>query len=75
MRLLQRAFLITCGMPFKQKHFAYMIFLVVSRKEIAQVKSKIRKIDDKAFVVVVDAHETYGDGFKKFEADDQTTTE
>lgn len=52
-----------------------MIFLVVSRKEIAQVKSKIRKIDDKAFVVVVDAHETYGDGFKKFEADDQTTTE
>ncbi len=52
-----------------------MIFLVISRKEIAQVKSKIRKIDDKAFVVVVDAHETYGDGFKKFEADDQTTTE
>lgn len=52
-----------------------MIFLVVSRKEIAQVKSKIRKIDDKAFVVVVDAHETYGDGFKKFEADDQPTTE
>lgn len=52
-----------------------MIFLVVSRKEIAQVKSKIRKIDDKAFVVVVDAHETYGDGFKKFETDDQTTTE
>ena len=49
-----------------------MIFLVISRKEIAQVKSQIRKIDEKAFVVVVDAHETYGDGFKKFEPDDQT---
>ena len=49
-----------------------MIFLVVSRKEIAAVKSKLHEIDDQAFVVVVDAHETYGDGFKKFEIDENT---
>ena len=49
-----------------------MIFLVVSRKEIAAVKSKLHDIDDKSFVVVVDAHETYGDGFKKFELDPNT---
>lgn len=49
-----------------------MVFLVVSRKEIAAVKSKLRAIDERAFVVVVDAHETYGDGFKKFEIDENT---
>lgn len=49
-----------------------MIFLVVSRKEIAAVKSKLHEIDEQAFVVVVDAHETYGDGFKKFEIDANT---
>ncbi len=49
-----------------------MVFLVVSRKEIAAVKSKLRAIDEQAFVVVVDAHETYGDGFKKFEIDENT---
>ena len=49
-----------------------MIFLVVSRKEIAAVKSKLHEIDEKSFVVVVDAHETYGDGFKKFDANENT---
>lgn len=44
-----------------------MIFLVVSRKQIAAVKEKIRSIDKSSFVVVVDAYETYGDGFKPFE--------
>ncbi len=43
-----------------------MIFLVVSRREIGAVKEKIRTIDPTAFVVVVDAYETYGDGFKPF---------
>ena len=43
-----------------------MIFLVISRREIAAVKEKIRALDPKAFVVVVDAYETYGDGFKPF---------
>lgn len=43
-----------------------MIFLVVSRREITSVKQKIRDIDSNSFVVVVDAYETYGDGFKPF---------
>ena len=49
-----------------------MIFLVVSRKEIAAVKSKLHEIDNNSFVVVVDAHETYGDGFKTFDANENT---
>lgn len=41
-----------------------MLFLVVSNKEIPAVKLKIQEIDPKAFVVVTDAHATYGEGWK-----------
>lgn len=41
-----------------------MLFLVVSNKEIPKVKLKIQEIDPKAFVVVTDAHATYGEGWK-----------
>ena len=43
-----------------------MIFLVVNRKEVKQVQRKIHAIDEKAFVVVTDAYDTYGEGFKAF---------
>lgn len=43
-----------------------MIFLVISRRELAIVQDYIRKIDPKAFMVVVNAHETLGEGFKEF---------
>ena len=43
-----------------------MIFLVVNRKEVKQVQQVIHQIDDKAFVVVTDAYDTYGEGFKEF---------
>lgn len=41
-----------------------MIFIVVSRREIAAVQQKIKEIDPMSFTVVVDARETYGNGFK-----------
>ena len=43
-----------------------MIFLVVNRKEVKQVQQKIHQIDEKAFVVVTDAYDTFGEGFKQF---------
>ncbi len=43
-----------------------MIFLVVSRREVAQVQRKIKEIDPKAFLVVTDAYDTFGEGFKPF---------
>lgn len=43
-----------------------MIFLVVSRREVAQVQRKIKEIDPLAFLVVTDAYDTYGEGFKPF---------
>ena len=43
-----------------------MMFVVVSRREIATVKKQIQSINPSAFVVVVNAYETFGDGFKPF---------
>ena len=44
-----------------------MIFLVISRRELSLVQSYIKEVDPFVFMVVVDAHETLGDGFKSFQ--------
>ena len=41
-----------------------MIFLVVSRKEVKSVEHRIKDIDPQAFMVVTDAYDTFGEGFK-----------
>jgi uncharacterized membrane-anchored protein YitT (DUF2179 family) len=43
-----------------------MIFLVVSRREIVPVKQRLHQIDPAMFVVVIDANETLGEGFRPF---------
>lgn len=42
-----------------------MLFLVVSYKEVAGVKHKIKEVDPRAFVVVTDAYDTFGEGWKQ----------
>ena len=44
-----------------------MIFVVVSRREVSLMRDRIREIDPLAFMIVVHAHETLGEGFKTFE--------
>ncbi len=41
-----------------------MLFLVVSYKEVENLKLKIKQADPAAFVVVTDAYDTYGEGWK-----------
>ena len=41
-----------------------MLFLVVSYKEVHVVKQKVKEVDPLAFVVVTDAYDTYGEGWK-----------
>ncbi len=43
-----------------------MLFLVVSRRQIIAVKERLRSIDPCMFLVVVDANETLGEGFRPF---------
>ena len=52
-----------------------MIFLVVSRREVALVQRKVKAIDPKAFLVVTDAYDTYGEGFKAFPESDTILNE
>ena len=56
-------------------HDKEMIFLVVSRKEVRNVQQKIKEFDPKAFVVVTDAYDTFGQGFKPFPQEDGMPTE
>lgn len=42
----------------------HMIFLVLPNKDIAKVKGKIKENDPRAFVVVTDAYDTFGEGWK-----------
>ena len=43
-----------------------MIFVVVAKRQITAVQDSIKTIDPDAFVVIVSAQDTYGDGFKTF---------
>ena len=52
-----------------------MIFLVVNRKEVRTVQQKIKEFDPHAFVVVTDAYDTFGKGFKPFPEEDGMPTE
>ena len=52
-----------------------LIFLVISRKEVRQVQHKIREIDPGAFVVVTDAYDTFGEGFKPLPSPDEMKAE
>lgn len=43
-----------------------MIYCVVTRAQILQVKSIVGSVDPHAFITVSDAHEVMGEGFKQF---------
>lgn len=44
-----------------------MIFLVVGKRQLPRVKRQLMRIDPSLFMVVVDAHETLGEGFKQMD--------
>ncbi|EJW97080.1 YitT family protein [gut metagenome] len=52
-----------------------MLFLVVSRKEVNAVKLKIKEADPRAFVVVTDAYDTFGEGWKHLPSADEIEPE
>jgi len=52
-----------------------MIFLVISRNEVPSVQQKIKEIDPRAFLVVTDAYDTFGEGFKPFPEKDEIKAE
>lgn len=43
-----------------------VLFCVVSKREIVQVKEMVRQIDKNAFIIVTDVREVLGEGFKEY---------
>ena len=43
-----------------------MIFVVVNKRQISEVQDKVKNVDPNAFVVIVNAQDTFGEGFKAF---------
>lgn len=41
-----------------------IITTTISRKEVIKLKNFVKETDDKAFMTIIDAHETLGEGFK-----------
>lgn len=52
-----------------------MVFLVISYKEVQMVKRKVKEVDPRAFVVVTDAYDTYGEGWKALPNEDEIQPE
>jgi len=44
-----------------------ILYCVMSRSEIAHIKAMVRQVDPAAFVVISQAHEALGEGFKRFD--------
>lgn len=41
-----------------------MLFLVVKEKEVTRVKQMIKQVEPDAFIVITDAYDTFGEGFR-----------
>jgi len=41
-----------------------VLYCVISRSEVSQLKAIIREVDPSAFMVIGQAHEALGEGFK-----------
>jgi uncharacterized membrane-anchored protein YitT (DUF2179 family) len=45
-----------------------MLYVVISRRELDDLKQLVASIDPAAFMVVSDVHEAIGEGFRRFDA-------
>lgn len=41
-----------------------MLFLVVKEKEVTRIKQMIKKVEPDSFIVITDAYDTFGEGFR-----------
>lgn len=57
------------------KHEKEMLCLVISYKEVGMIKAVIKEADPRAFVIVTDAYDTYGEGWKQLPSQDEVEPE
>ena len=52
-----------------------MLILMVSAKEVLRITHVVKEADPKAFVVVTDAYDTYGEGWKTLPSENEVQPE
>jgi len=52
-----------------------MLFIVVNNREVMEIKHVIKEADPRAFVVVTDAYDTFGEGWKTLPSRDEVNPE
>ena len=64
---LDRGITLLQGQGFYKRQDKYILLSAVKRKQLAELKELVNSIDPNAFVILQDAHQVLGDGFKKYD--------
>lgn len=64
---LDRGVTLLQGQGFYMRSDKYVLLSAVKRKQLAQLKELVMTIDPKAFIILQDAHQVLGDGFKRYD--------
>lgn len=75
LKVLDRTATLVKGSGLYTRKDKEMVFLVISYKEVQMVKRKVKDVDPRAFVVVTDAYDTYGEGWKALPNEDEIQPE
>lgn len=64
---LDRGITLLNGQGYYRRQDKYILLSVVRRKQLAQLKELIFQVDPEAFIVLQDARQVLGDGFKRYD--------
>lgn len=64
---LDRGVTLLQGQGFYKRSDKYVLLSAVKRKQLAQLKELVMTIDPMAFIILQDAHQVLGDGFKRYD--------
>ena len=64
---LDRGSTLLRGQGFYRREDKYIVLSAVRQKQLAQLKEIVMEIDPKAFIILQDARQVLGDGFKRYD--------
>lgn len=64
---LDRGVTLLRGQGYYTRNDKFVILSAVKRKQLAQLKDLVLAIDPSAFIILQDAHQVLGDGFKRYD--------
>ncbi len=67
---LDRGITLLRGQGFYKRQDKYILLSAVKRKQLAELKELVHGFDPNAFVILLDAHQVLGDGFKRYDRND-----